>query len=69
MGVFYIKKSLLLFFSKFLNAFHRSYLFFLEGGEVLCWVLILCVGFLQLQQAGATLHCGVQASRFGGFSR
>ena len=68
MGFFYIKKSLLPFFSKFLNAFHRSYLFF-GGGEALCWVLVLCVGFLQLQQAGATLHCGEQASRFGGFSR
>ena len=27
-----------------------------------------CTGFLQLWRAGATLHCGVQASHYGGFS-
>ena len=30
--------------------------------------LLLCAGFLQLWQAGATLHCGVRASHCGGFS-
>ena len=30
--------------------------------------LLLCVGFLQLQQVGATLHCGAWASHCGGFS-
>ena len=30
--------------------------------------LLLREGFLQLRQAGATLHCGVRASRCGGFS-
>ena len=34
----------------------------------LCWVLLLCAGFLQLQRAGATLRCGVRASHCGGFS-
>ena len=29
---------------------------------------LLCAGFLSLQRAGATLHCGAQASRCGGFS-
>ena len=27
----------------------------------LCWVFVLHVGFLQLQRARATLHCGAQA--------
>ena len=30
--------------------------------------LLLCVGFLQLQLAGATLHCGAWASHCGDFS-
>ena len=30
--------------------------------------LLLHMGFLQLQQVGATLHCGAQASLCGGFS-
>ena len=30
--------------------------------------LLLCTGFLQLQRAGATLHCGAWASHWGGFS-
>ena len=29
---------------------------------------LLRAGFLQLQRAGATLHCGVRASHCGGFS-
>ena len=29
---------------------------------------LLCAGFLQLQQAGATLRCGAWASHCGGFS-
>ena len=30
--------------------------------------LLLCTGFLQLQQAGVTLRCGARASHCGGFS-
>ena len=30
--------------------------------------LLLCVRFVGLQRAGATLHCGAWASRCGGFS-
>ena len=29
---------------------------------------LLCVGFLQLPRAGATLPCGARASHCGGFS-
>ena len=29
---------------------------------------LLCSGFLYLRRAGATLHCGAQASHCGGFS-
>ena len=29
---------------------------------------LLCAGFLQLQRAGATLHCGARASHCGGLS-
>ena len=32
------------------------------------WVFVAVSGFLQSQQAGAALHCGVWASRCGGFS-
>ena len=32
------------------------------------WSLLLCMGFLQLWRAGATLHCVVWTSHFGGFS-
>ena len=31
--------------------------------------LLLCVGFLQLRRAGATLPCGAWASHCSGFSR
>ena len=30
--------------------------------------LLLCTGFLQLQQVGATCHCNAKASHCGGFS-
>ena len=30
---------------------------------------LLCMGFLSLWRAGATLRCGVRASHCGGFSR
>ena len=30
---------------------------------------LLCEGFPQLRQAGATLHCGAQASHYRGLSR
>ena len=46
------------------NFFFQSYLFILGcTGSLLLWT-----GFLQLQQAGATLCCGAQASPCGGFS-
>ena len=32
------------------------------------WVFVAACGFLQLRQAGATLPCGVRASRCDGFS-
>ena len=41
-------------------------LFFLFCGCV--GYSLLRAGFLQLRRAGATLHCGAQASRCGGFS-
>ena len=34
----------------------------------LCWVFGSCEGFLQLRQAGATLHCGAWASHYRGLS-
>ena len=33
-----------------------------------CMAVLLCVDFLQLRQAGATLRCGAWASHCGGFS-
>ena len=35
----------------------------------LCWVFGSCEGFLQLRQAGATLHRGARASHYRGPSR
>ena len=32
------------------------------------WVFVAVSGFLQSQQAGAALRCGVRTSRCGGFS-
>ena len=53
------------------NSFHigpeHFFLFFLAG-EPSTESLLLRVGFLQLQGAGATLRCGVRASHCGGFS-
>ena len=34
----------------------------------LCWVFVSCEGFLQLWQAGATLHRGAQAFHYRGLS-
>ena len=53
------------------NSFHigpeHFFLFFVEG-EPSTESLLLRVGFLQLQEVGATLRCGVHASHCGGFS-
>ena len=43
-----------------------SFFFFFFFGCFGC--SLLCAGFLQLQRAGATLRCGVQAPHCGGFS-
>ena len=48
---------------------HFIYLFFklLFIHFWLCWVFVfLCEDFLQLQQAGATLHRGARASHYPG---
>ena len=54
-----IDRYVLIIFYKFIYLF----LFIFCVGSSL-----LCAGFLQLQRAGATLCCGVQASHCGGFS-
>ena len=46
----------------FFNLFFFNFIFGCIGS------LLLRVGFLQLQRAGATLRCGVRASHCGGFS-
>ena len=35
----------------------------------LCWIFLLCVGFLRLQRAGTSLRCGAQPSHCRGFPR
>ena len=53
------------------NSFHTGpehFFLFSVGGEPSTESLLLLVGFLQLQGAGATLRCGVHASHCGGFS-
>ena len=53
------------------NSFHicpEHFFLFSLGGEPSTESLLLRVGFLQLQGAGATLRCGVRASHCGGFS-
>ena len=55
---------LILFFRKlYLGRWHLN-LFIFGHPES----LLLCVGFLQLQQVETTPSCGVQASYHGGFS-
>ena len=53
-------------YSKFFFFFKLGLVFFWGGW--LHWVFIVGVGFLQFQQAGATLHYSVQASHCSGFS-
>ena len=54
--------------------FIQRFLFFYIYINLLYYLLLAalglhcCVGFLQLQREGATLHCGVRASHCGGFS-
>ena len=56
---FYYYFLLLLFFKK--NKFIYLFIFGCVGS-------LLCVGFLQLRRAGATLRCGAWASHCRGFS-
>ena len=49
-------------FCFFINLFIYLFIFVCVGSS------LLCVGFLQLFRAGATLHCGARASHCGGFS-
>ena len=51
-------------FYSFIYSFICLFIYF--GGCV--GSLLLLAGFLQLQQAGATLGCGARASHCGGFS-
>ena len=50
-----------------INWFFKIYLFYLFIFGCI-GSLLLCVGFVQLRGAGATLGCGVQAFHCGGFS-
>ena len=58
----YIHTHRTLDFLKLINLFMYLFIFGCFGS------LLLCVGFLQLWRAGATLRCGVWASHCGGFS-
>ena len=49
--------------------FLYSYFIYLFIYFWLCWVFGSCEGFLQLRQAGATLHCGAGTSHYRGPSR
>ena len=51
-----------LFFFFFFNSHFLKFIFGCIGSS------LLCAGFLQLQRAGATLHCGAWPSHCGGFS-
>ena len=63
MGVFSLKKSTYMYNKFFkINLFIYLFIFGCVGS------LLLCVGFLQLWQVGATLCCGAWASHCGGFS-
>ena len=52
-------KAIKLSFSFFL--FYKLFIFGCVGSS------FLCIGYLWLQQAGASLHCRAQASHCGGF--
>ena len=56
-------KATALFFLKKVQLFIYLFIFGCVGS------LFLCEGFLQLRWAGATLHCGAQASHCRGLSR
>ena len=51
-----------------LGSYYIYFFFFFSFSFFGCVGSLLCVGFLQLQRAGATLCCGAQASHCGGFS-
>ena len=53
------------YFYFYLFSFVNLFFLFLFGCVV---SLLLCLGFLWLRQAGATLRCSAQASHCGGFS-
>ena len=66
-GLVYAKRvSFIYLFIMYLFIYLFIYLAAL--GLCCCTSLLLHVGFLQLRRAGATLHCGAQASHFVGFS-
>ena len=59
----------------FINDIGLQFLFFFFNNSLFCLFIFacvgssfLCVGFLQLRQAGATLHCGARASHCRGLS-
>ena len=56
------------FFSQNINFFLRYYLFIYLFIYGCVGSSFLCEGFLQLQQAGATLHRGARASHYRGLS-
>ena len=55
------KTAFVIHFDFFFNFYLFIYLW-------LCWSSFLCEGFLQLWQAGATLHRGARASHYRGLS-
>ena len=69
--------NLVVFLLLTFNFFFYSYFIYLFLHLWLCWVFGSCEGFLQLRQAGATLHrgagtalhCGARASHHRGPSR
>ena len=73
-----IRQCLLLERTKTITSFYFTLFYFILLYSILFysvlfifwlhWVFVACVGFLQLQRAGATLCCGAQASHCGGFS-
>ena len=58
---FFFKGTAFFFFFKF-YLFSYLFIYGCVGSS------FLCEGFLQLRQAGATLHCGARASRYRGLS-
>ena len=63
MGLLVLKVVLYLVF---FSSFKKTYLFLLFFFGC-CGSSLLCMGFLWLQEAGATPHCGVQAARGSDF--